>query len=333
VRALIRSETFSIGGWAKHPWVERLAAVPLGPIAILVTLVIVFTVSQGTFFGVESFQAIGANAAIVFVFAVGETLVILTGRIDLSIGGIASLTTVLLPKFIPSLGWKAIPLLILLFTVAGIVQGLAHLIFRLPSFVVTIAGLFIWDGAALAISQANELSVPFTTNPTTGLSGNRLVGGIPASVIAMLVLAAAAGAVLRLLPLGRRVYALGVSERAAILAGLPVWRTVLTTFAISGACAALAGTMLIANFGAGNAGFADSQLLPVLTAVIIGGTAITGGVGGMFRTLIGSITLSVLLVGMTVAGWAPELQQVIYGAILIAAMVVTTNRKRITVIK
>lgn len=125
MRGLTRSETLRIGRWARQPWAERLG-VPLGPIAILVTLVIVFTVSQQNFFGVASFRAIGANAAIVFVFAVGETLVILTGRIDLSIGGIASLTTVLLPKFIPSLGWAAIPAVILLFAIAGIAQGLLH---------------------------------------------------------------------------------------------------------------------------------------------------------------------------------------------------------------
>jgi ribose transport system permease protein len=330
VRGQVGRQGFALNGWARPPWLEHM---PLGPLAILVALIIVFTVSQSTFFGVSSFRAIGANAAVVLVFAIGETFVILTGRIDLSVGGIASLTTVLLPKFIPSLGWGAIPILIIVFAVAGALQGAVHLVLRLPSFVVTIAGLFVWDGVALAISSGNQLSIPFNNDPTTWLAGDRLVGGIPASVIDVLVVAALAAGALRLLPFGRRVYAMGVSERAAILAGLPVWRTVLTVFAISGACAALAGIMLIANFGAGNAGFADSQLLPALTAVIIGGTAITGGVGGIFRTVIGSVTLSVLLVGMTVAGWAPELQQVIYGAILIAAMVVTTNRKRMTVIK
>jgi ribose transport system permease protein len=322
--------TRKIFGWLQP---SRLGDMPFGPVAILVILIVIFTVSQPNFLSVRSFQAIGSNAAIVFIFAVGETFVILTGRIDLSVGGIASLATVLLPKFIPSLGWFAIIAVIAMFAAVGVIQGFVHLFFRLPSFVVTIAGLFLWDGVALAVSSGNQIPIPFGNDPTTWLSGTRLVGGIPASVIDGLVVAAIAGATLRSLPLGRRVYALGVSERAAILAGLPVWRTVLTVFAISGACAGLAGVMLIANFGAGNAGFADSQLLPALTAVILGGTAITGGVGSMSRTLIGSITLSVLLVGMTVAGWAPELQEVIYGSILIAAMLVTTNRKRITVIK
>jgi ribose transport system permease protein len=333
VRAAISTSIGVIEDFTTHPWVRRFAAIPLGPVAILVALVIVFTISQSNFFGVTSFQAVGANAAVVFIFAVGETFVILTGRIDLSVGGIASLTTVILPKFIPSVGWFAIPAVVAIFAIVGVIQGVLHLALRLPSFVVTIAGLFVWDGAALAVSNGDQIPIPFGNDPTGWLSGNQLVGGIPVSMIDSLVVAVLAGAALRMLPFGRRVYAVGVSERAAILAGLPVWRTVLTTFAISGACAALAGVMLLANFGAGNAGFADSQLLPALTAVIIGGTAITGGVGGMFRTLIGSVILSVLLVGMTVAGWAPELQQVIYGLVLIAAMVVTTNRKRITVIK
>jgi ribose transport system permease protein len=266
-------------------------------------------------------------------FAIGETFVILTGRIDLSIGGMASLATVLLPKLIPALGGIAIPVVILLFAVAGISQAWVHTTLRLPSFVVTIAGLFVWDGIALAVSNANQLAVPSDNNPTTWLSGNAYALGVPDSVVIALALLIVAAAALRWLPLGRHVYAMGVSERAAILAGLPVRRTVLVVFAISGACAALAGTMLIANFNAGNAGFADSQLLPAITAVVIGGTAITGGVGGMTRTLIGALILSVLLVGMTVAGWPPELQQIIYGAILIIAVVVTTNRKKVSVVK
>jgi ribose transport system permease protein len=142
-----------------------------------------------------------------------------------------------------------------------------------------------------------------------------------------------AAVTLRWLRLGRRVYAIGVSERAATLAGLPVRSTVLIVFAISGACAGLAATMLIASYNAGNAGFADSQLLTAIAAVVIGGTAITGGSGGIFRTVIGALTLSVLLLGMTVAGWAPELQQIIYGAILIVAVLVTTDRRKLAVVK
>jgi ribose transport system permease protein len=310
-----------------------LWGIPIGPIALLVALIALFTVAESTFFSVTTFRAIGSNAAIVLAFAVGETFVILTGRIDLSVGGTASLASVLLPTFIPTIGWVAIPVVILLFGLAGAFQGLVHLVLRLPSFVVTIAGLFIADGLALVISNANQLALPYDNNPTTWLSGNHLVAGTPNSVLAILVVLIAAAATLRWLQLGRRVYAIGVSERAAILAGLPVQRTVLAVFAISGACAGLAGTMLIASYNAGNAGFADSQLLPAISAVVIGGTAITGGSGGIGRTVIGALTLSVLLLGMTVAGWPPELQQIIYGAILIVAVLITTDRRKLAVVK
>jgi ribose transport system permease protein len=320
--------------WDRLDWrTGELAGVPAGPIALLAALVALFTVAEPTFFSVTSFRAIGSNAAIVLAFAIGETFVILTGRIDLSVGGMASLASVLLPTWIPTIGGFAIPVVILLFALAGVFQGWVHWVLRLPSFVVTIAGLFIADGLALVISNANQLALPYDNNPTTWLSGNRLVAGIPNSVLAIVVVLIAAAATLRWLRLGRRVYAIGVSERAAILAGLPVRNTVLAVFGISGACAGLAGTMLIASYNAGNAGFADSQLLPAIAAVVIGGTAITGGSGGMARTLIGALTLSVLLLGMTVAGWPPELQQIIYGAILIIAVLVTTDRRKLAVVK
>jgi ribose transport system permease protein len=318
---------------AGRVWSAQQAGVPVGPIALLAALIVLFTVAESSFFSVTSFRAIGANAAIVLAFAIGETFVILTGRIDLSVGGTASLATVLLPTFLPTMGGFAIPLVILLFGLAGVFQGLVHWSLRLPSFVVTIAGLFVADGLALVISNANQLAVPYDNNPTTWLSGNRLIAGVPNSLLAILVVLIVAAAALQRLKLGRRVYAVGVSERAAILAGLPVRSTVLAVFGISGACAGLAGTMLIATYNAGNAGFADSQLLPAITAVIIGGTAISGGAGGMARTLIGALILSVLLLGMTVAGWSPELQQVIYGAILIVAVLVTTDRRKMAVVK
>jgi ribose transport system permease protein len=311
----------------------RLGDVPLAPIGMLIALVILFTISEPTFISTYSFQVVGANAAAILIFAIGETVMILTGRIDLSIGGAASLATVLVPKLVPTLHWFAIPVVILLFAFVGLAQGWIHLTLRLPSFVITIAGLFIWDGVALAITRGNELPLPFDNNPTTWLSGTEYTLGIPNSVITVAVVLLLASAALRWLPIGRRIYAIGVSERAAVVAGLSVRRTVLLSFAFSGACAALGGVILLATSNAGNSGAADGQLLPAITAVVIGGTAITGGSGGLGRTLIGALILAALVAGMTIAGWAPELQQVIYGVILIVAVLVTTNRKKVSVVK
>lgn len=311
----------------------RLGDAPLAPIAMLVALVVLFTLWEPTFFSTASFQVVSASAAGTLIFAIGETVMILTGRIDLSIGGVASLATVLVPKLLPTLHWFAIPVVILLFAAVGLAQGWIHLTLRLPSFVVTIAGLFVWDGVALAITSGNELPLPFDNNPTTWLSGTQYTFTIPNSVIVVGVLLILASAGLKWLPVGRRVYAVGVSERAAIVAGLPVRRTVLLSFAFSAACAALGGIILLATSNAGNAGAADGELLPAITAVVIGGTAITGGSGGLGRTLIGALILASLVTGMTIAGWAPELQQVIYGAILIVAVLVTTNREKVSVVK
>jgi ribose transport system permease protein len=306
---------------------------PVAPIAMLVALVVVFTVAESTFLSTASFQVVAANAASILIFAIGETIMILTGRIDLSVGGVASLATVLTPKLIPTLHFFALPVVVLLFACIGLAQGWIHLTLRLPSFVVTIAGLFIWDGVALAITSGNEVALPFDNNPTTWLSGTDYTASIPNSVIVVGVVLLLTAAALRWLPIGRRIYAIGVSEKASIVAGLSVQRTVLLSFAFSAACAAVGGLILLATTNAGNSGAADGELLPAITAVVIGGTAITGGSGGLGRTLIGSLILAVLVVGMTIAGWAPELQQVIYGAILIVAVLVTTNRQKVSIVK
>src|SRR3984885_7168190 len=301
--------------------------VPIAPIAMLIALVILFTLSEPTFLSTDSFQVVAANAAGILIFATGETVMILTGRIDLSVGGVASLATVLTPKLIPTLHWFALPVVVVLFAFIGLAQGWIHLTLRLPSFVVTIAGLFIWDGVALAITSGNELALPFDHNPTTWLSGTEYTLNIPNSVIVVGVVLLLSAAALRWLPIGRRIYAVGVSERAAIVAGLSVRRTVLLSFAFSAACAAIGGLIVLATSNAGNSGAAGGELLPAIPAVVIGGTAIRGGSGGLGRTLIGALILAVLVVGMTIAGWAPELQQVIYGVILIVAVLVTTNHQ------
>ncbi len=305
----------------------------LGPIGILAVMVIVLQITKPSFLSISSLQNVSSQAATFFVFAAGETYLILMGRIDLSVGGAASLASVLLPMWLPHVGPTAIPLVLLVFLAFGALQGCIHLFFRLPSFVVTIAGLFVTDGLALSLSSGNELSVPFNASAVTVLGGNRSVFGIPNSVLLSVILLALTAASLRWLPFGRRVFALGVSERAAILAGIPSRRTIVTAFALSGGCAGLGGVLLVANFNSGSAGFGDPLLLPALTAVVVGGTAISGGVGGMGRTFVGAYILSVLVVGVTLLGLPSPFEQVVYGVVLILAVVVTTDRSKIRTVR
>lgn len=313
--------------------VVRGSRVPIAPIVVLVALILAIGSQESGFLSIDSFRSIAAESSVLLLLALGETLLILVGRIDLAIGALASLATVVLAVLLNWMGWLAIPATLALLLVAGLLQGIIHLAFRLPSFVSTIGGLFLFSGLALIVSDAKAVPLDFDVTVLGWLASNRTTLGIPnLTIIALLVLVLLAAA-MRWLPFGRWIYAMGVNEPAAILAGVPARRVVLTLFAISGLMAGLAGLLLVADFNAGRPGLANVLLLPAITAVVVGGTAITGGSGGMFRTLVGVIILGVMNVGINIIGWPPEYQQLVYGGVLILAVALTTDRKKLAVVK
>jgi ribose transport system permease protein len=318
----------------EHPRIGNgVVRLLLGPVGILLVLLILFVAFDRSFLSASNFRNVSSQAAIFFVFAAGETYLVLMGRVDLSIGGVASLVSVLLPMMLPHIGPVAIAIVLVGAVCFGAVQGIVHCFFHLPSFVVTIAGLFATDGLALAISNGQEVSVPFNASAVTIFGDNRFVLGVPNSVILSIVLLLLASASLKWLPFGRRVYALGVSERAAMLAGIPRERTIIAAFALCAGGAGIGGVLLVANFNSGSAGFGDPLLLPALTAVVVGGTAISGGVGGMGRTFVGAYIVSILVVGVSVVGLPSTFEQVVYGVVLIVAVLVTTDRVKVRTVR
>jgi ribose transport system permease protein len=128
------------------------------------------------------------------------------------------------------------------------------------------------------------------------------------------------------LPLGRYLYAIGKNEHASLLSGIAVWRIKVVVFAWSGACAALAGIVMAARTGSGNPTIADSLLLPSIAAVVVGGTSITGGHGGLWRAFVGALIISVMRVGITLTGIHPAYEPIVYGVILVLAAALTFDR-------
>ena len=165
------------------------------------------------------------------------------------------------------------------------------------------------------------------------VGGDETTLGVPNSMAMALMILAAIAAGLRWLPAGRKIFALGVSERAAILSGLRADRLVIGVFTLSALCAGLAGIVLVADFSAGRPELADALLLPTIAAVVVGGTSITGGVGGLGRTLVGVLIVALLRVGINVVGAPPQYQQIVYGVIVILAVTLTIDRTKLTVVK
>lgn len=300
------------------------------PVLILGALLVLLSLRNPDLLTADSLITIVDSAAPLIVLAAGATVVILCGGIDLSIGALASFASVLVALWTPALStWAAVPVIVVT-ALAGLLQGWVHVAARVPSFIVTLGGLSLWSGLALAISGAR--TVPITDLAALRWAFTR-VWGIPSALIVALVLVAVIGAVMRLTPYGRWVSSVGHAEPAARLAGLPVNGVKMAAFAISGATAGLAGVLLVARTFSGAPTLGDSLLLPAVAAVVVGGTAITGGHGGLAKTVIGALVVVLLRVGLSLIGVDAGFEPIFYGVLIIVAVTVTIDRSKLAVLK
>jgi ribose transport system permease protein len=308
----------------------RAAVNHFAPVAVLVALLTALGSFRPSFLSLYSLSVLAGESSVILLLAIGQTIVILLGGIDLSMAALASLVSVLLALALPSSGAVGLALVLMLATAIGAIQGFVHARAQIPSFVVTLAGLGLWSGAALAIAH--------TTIPIS--AGYELVGwleghtlGVPHAFAFSVAALAVLISVLRWLPFGRFIYAIGMGEVAALLSGVPVARTKVLAFAVSGLFAGLAGTAMVARTYSGNPTIADSLLLPSIAAVVVGGTSITGGAGGLGRTLVGVLTITVLRVGIAVVGLDPAYEPIAYGVLVAGAVALTIDRSKISIVK
>lgn len=302
----------------------------MAPVLVLAALIAALGLFEPSFLSFYSLTVLAGESSVILLLATAQTIVILLGGIDLSMAALASLASVLIAIGLPIAGLPGLLGVLALTTGLGALQGLTHARAQAPSFVVTLAGMGLCSGAALAISPA--------TVPVAG--GYEIVGwlrgkvmGLPAAFVFAVCLLVLLAALLRWLPLGRYVYAIGMGETAALLSGIRVARVKVLAFALTGLFAGLAGMLLVARTHGGHPSVADSLLLPSIAAVVVGGTAITGGSGGLGRTLAGVLIIAVLRVGIAVAGLDPGYEPLAYGAVIVAAVVLTIDRSRTTIVK
>jgi len=299
------------------------------PLATLVVLVAVVAGFAPAFLSVDTLLLLGADTATLFIMAAGLTWVVLLGGIDLSVQALASLASVVLAGTVRALGPLAIVAAILVGVLAGIVSGIAQTRFRIPSFIATLAVSGIAAAAALVLSGTR--SVPLPPGALGWITGTTL--GIPHEIpIALLVLVFCI-VIQRATVFGRWTIAVGAGEPAALVAGVPIERVKVFALILSGALACVSGVVLAARLASGSPTLADQFLLPAVAAVCVGGTALTGGVGGVERTLVGALIVSVVRVGMTFIGVDVFAQQIVFGAVLIVAVAMTIDRSKIPIVK
>ena len=318
----------AIGG-RRHGLGTGLAS-GMAPVAVLVALALVINVFAPSFLSAYSLRVLAEESSVILLLAIGQTIVVIVGGIDLSMAALASLTSVIIALLLPELGAGAVLGALCIATLIGALQGLVHVQAKIPSFIVTLAGLGLWSGIALAIANT---TVPVAEHYEVVGWLDAQTWGVPhAFAFGLLTLGLFQIALARL-RLGRYLYAIGMAERVALLSGIRVWRIKTLAFAASGFCSGLAGVAMVARTSSGSPTIADSLLLPSIAAVLVGGTAITGGHGNLARTLLGVCIVAVMRVGVAVSGIAPAYEPIAYGALVVIAVAMTVDRRSIGIVK
>jgi erythritol transport system permease protein len=287
------------------------------------------------------------HIAIIAILGIGMTFVILTGGIDLSVGSVAGLAGMIAGSLIlhglvlAPLGiviYPSVPAVVLLVLLAGgligIINGLLVARLGVASFIATLGMLYIARGAALLMSDGatfpNLVGSPELGNQGFAFLGTGLLLGIPFPVWLLTGLAAIAAFVSTRTPFGRRVFAIGGNERAALLAGIRVKRVKTMVYGISGVCAALVGLIVASDLVAAHPASGETFELSAIAAVVLGGASLSGGRGTIGGTIIGACVIGILGDGMVMMGVSEFWQMVIKGSVIVAAVVLDQLQVRLS---
>jgi ribose/xylose/arabinose/galactoside ABC-type transport system permease subunit len=303
---------------------------PSGSVAVpLVALWIVLSLWIPEFLTAVNIGNLLLASSILGLLALGETVVMVTGEIDLSIGALEGMGSVIAAIVIINhhVAW---PLGALVATSVGlgtgIVSGIVTTLFGIPSFIVTLGVMGVVSGFALQVTAGQSLyGFPsgFQFLGTGTLLGVRMPVFIAAGVLLLLYL------VLKFTPFGWHIYATGGSRTAAQLVGIRTGRVRVAAFAISGACAGFAGVLISARLNAGSAIFGQNDLLDAIAAVVIGGTSLFGGYGSVIGTALGIILITTVRNALNLLNVSPFYQTVAVGLIIVGSAITGELSRRL----
>jgi ribose transport system permease protein len=302
------------------------------PLATLAALILMIGIAQPSFLQPSTLIELASDTAVLFILATGVTFVIMLGGIDLSIQSMASLASVVVALTVARLGYGSFLLAVVIGAIAGLLSGIVHVRLKIPSFIATLAMGGVLFSAALVISKERSITLNESGRAYQAwITGQAF--GLPNVIFVGLVVLAIAHVLQAHTRFGRYSAAIGAGEPAAYASGVKVGRQKIFAFVLSATFAALAGVVLAGRLASGSPTLAAELLLPSIAAVVVGGTAITGGVGSVWRTLVGALIISVVRIGMTFLGVNIFAQNIVFGAVLIGAVAVTIDRTKIPIVK
>lgn len=303
-------------------------------ISIIVILTVIFTILESSFLSYANISNLLSDTAPLMIMAAGMTPILLLGSIDLSVGSMCSVANVMALSIIMKFKESGMPIPVimliafsatLIFSVAaGILLGTIHVKLKIPSFIASLAFLSIWSSVALLISNA-PVSIPKKLWGTIEWYKWSL-GPLGLPLILALSLIFVYYILLTRTSFGKGIYAIGGNERAARIAGIQVDRIKITVFAINGFCAAFGAILLMAKAKSSAPTVGESFTLMVISSVVLGGTALIGGKGNILNTILGVFTVAMIKNGMNIVGVDVFWQKIVFGAIILIAIAINTDR-------
>lgn len=295
---------------------------------ILIILITYMALSNENFFKISNFVNIIKQSSVLGIMAIGQTLVILTAGIDLSVGSMMALSGCTMAVANTQWGFSpavSVILGILIGMVAGFVNGIVITKGKIQAFIATLGMLQVAEGVSLLFTDGLPIS---GINEDMLKLGSGLVGGVPISVFAFLGVVILGYVFLNMTTPGRNVIAVGGNEEASRTSGIRVDGTKITVHTLSGLCCAIGGFVMIGRLNSANGLMGGGMELQAITAVALGGTSLAGGLGGIGGTVIGVITIGVLNNGLDLLNTTPFWQKVILGIIIVLVVILDSWRSR-----
>lgn len=299
-----------------------------GVFFILVIEFLIFSLASKSFLTLGNILSVGRQMSFTGIAAIGMTLVMLTGGIDISVGSMLAMAGVLCAKLSADVGlplWIAVVITLLIGALFGLINGAAVTRLHIPALIATLATQTILKGIAYLLT--NAVPVKNLSSTYKFLGQGYIFGVIPVPLIITVALYVLAWWYLDKTYLGRRVYLSGGNEEAARLSGINTKWTITGTYVFSGVFAAIAGVLMAARLGSGQPSVGSGFEMDVITATVLGGISVNGGKGKVVNVFVGACIMGVLANGMTMLNINQYLQWIINGLVLLFAVTMSNLRK------
>ncbi|MDQ7981058.1 ABC transporter permease [Paraburkholderia sp. SARCC-3016] len=300
------------------------------PVLLLAALCIAFSISSRRFLTPGNALIVLQQAVVLAVAALGMTFVVIAGSIDLSVGSIVALAALAAAASSNALGVFAIVPALLVGLACGFVNGVVVAKGKVPSFIVTLGTMVVFRGIVLYFTRGAPVSIE-SESFLDFYSGRSLA--VPNAVWIAVAVVLLGWVTLRFTVFARELKATGGGERVARLTGIRIDRVKIAMFTLLGLLCGIAGLLQSARAMAATSQLGEGLELDVIAAVVVGGTPLTGGLGSVQGTILGVLIITILSNGMNMAGVDPYLQNIVKGVVLIAAVFITIDRKKIGIIK